>query len=203
MNISTRPTTILMSWDDYRLRRYDRSQIPWHNFRWEDGEVVTVGKEGFLHSLIAERLMDLIDAWISENGEQWLCLGGKLEVEVRHSKHRGRIPDLLVISYDTAMQLSADNLDTITWDMPAPILVVEVLSPSSVKTDLEDKDAEYWHRGVGEYMSIDRQNKSIIVRSRAEDGSYIRTEYGEGDAIALSTMPGLKIEVDRLIAEFS
>ena len=203
MNISITPTKILMSWDDYRLRRYDRSQIPWHTFRWEDGEVVPVGKEGFLNSIIAERLRDLIKQWIAEQGERWVCLGDKLEVEVRYSKHRGRIPDVIVISYDTAMQLSADNLDTITWAMPAPILVVEVISPSSIKTDLGDKDAEYLHRGVGEYMSIDWRNKSIIVRSRSDDGSYTRAEYGEGETVVLATMAGLAIAVNPLVAEFS
>ena len=87
--------------------------------------------------------------------------------------------------------------------MPAPILVVEVISPSSIKVDLEDKDAEYLHRGVGEYMSIVWRSASIIVRSRTNDGRYSRREYGKGDAIALATMPGLTIDVDSLIAKFS
>ena len=76
--------------------------------------MVSGGKEGFLNSIIADRLRDLIKQWIAEQGERWVCLSDKLELEVRHTKQRGRIPDLSVISYETAMQLSTDNLDTIT-----------------------------------------------------------------------------------------
>ena len=93
-----------------------------------------------------------------------------------------------------------DDSHVITLDMPAPLLVVEVVSPSSVKDDLEDKPFEMMERGVGEYVSIDWRNENVQVWSYTGDGkNYNFCEYHSGERVILNSFPSLVITVDELI----
>ncbi|NEP46265.1 MAG: Uma2 family endonuclease, partial [Okeania sp. SIO2H7] len=88
----------------------------------------------------------------------------------------------------------------VTLDMPAPILVVEVVSPSSIKADLEEKPFEMMERGVGEYVSIDWRKEVVQVWSRTEDGkTYNFSEYGSGERVVFNLFPALVMTVDEMI----
>jgi Uma2 family endonuclease len=50
-----------------------------------------------------------------------------------------------------------------TWEAaPTPILVVEVLSASTRRRDMDEKRRFYMERGVDEYWAVDRQTRAII-----------------------------------------
>ena len=61
MNISLSLQTIPMSWQDYIAKNFDRSTIPWDKYRWIQGEIIPVGGEGKLNSLIAMVLGRILD----------------------------------------------------------------------------------------------------------------------------------------------
>jgi Uma2 family endonuclease len=57
------------------------------------------------------------------------------------------------------------------WEIPNPVLVVEVLSPSSVKRDLSDKLAGYFLvPSIAHYLVIDPEESEVIWYRRAAGG---------------------------------
>ncbi|MBF0200507.1 MAG: Uma2 family endonuclease [Desulfamplus sp.] len=54
-----------------------------------------------------------------------------------------------------------------------PDLVVEILSPSNSRNDIEDKFALYEYSGVSEYWIIHPEEETLIVYRLDKDGKYI------------------------------
>jgi len=63
----------------------------------------------------------------------------------------------------------------------APDLIVEILSPSSVKRDTKDKRKLYQRFGVKEYWIVDPSNKRIDVYKLKDNGRYDFPEIYAGD----------------------
>ena len=98
-------------------------------------------------------------------------------------------PDLLYVSAARATIITEKNIQG------APDLVVEILSPSSRKTDEIIKRKLYERHGVSEYWIIDPELETVKVY-RSVDGRYVRvTELArEADATLTSPQfPGLSI----------
>jgi len=66
-----------------------------------------------------------------------------------------RVPDITVADPDS---------DGEKWLVDPPILIVEVLSPSTWREDLERKDKEYAQAGVGHYWTVDTEVQMITMR---------------------------------------
>ena len=199
MNIALTPQTIPISWQDYLTGNYDRSLIPWQRYRYSGTGVVEVPSEVLRNGVIARRLARRLEPFVEDPDEQILL--NILGVEVERSEREERIPDLAVISEELANLIDFDTSSTLTLDMPAPLLVVEVVSPSSVKDDLETKPFEYMNRGIGEYMSIDWRKEVVQVWSYTGDGkNYNFSEYRTGERIILKTFPALVMTVNEIIS---
>ena len=198
MNIAVSPQTIPMSWQDYLARNYDHTQIPWPRYRYSGTGVVEVTSEVLKNGVVARCLARRLEPFVSDPDQQILL--NILGVEVERSEREERIPDLAVISEELADLIDFDNSSTLTLDMPSPLLVVEVVSPSSVKDVLETKPFEYMDRSVGEYVSIDWRKEIVQVWSCIEDGkNYNFSEYRTGDHVVLNSFPSLSITVDEMI----
>ena len=203
MNIAVSPQTIPITWQDYLSGNYDRSQIPWPRYRYSGTGVVEVGNELTRNIRIAQKLLLMLLAQQGGHG----VYTNSISVEVERSQKEERIPDVLVVS-EECDRLLDDAPGIVTLVMPAPILVVEVISPSSVKADLEEKPFEMMERGVGEYVSIDWRKEIVQVWSRTEDSkNYNFSEYRTGDTgdaqvnqrVVLNSFPSLLITVDEMI----
>jgi Uma2 family endonuclease len=158
-----------------------------------------VGGESIQNVEIADALRDRIKAEIKRLNMNWRSYQNSIGVEVERSDKQERIPDILVINKETRALISRDSR-IVTRDMPDPILVVEIVSPSSVKEDLEEKPFEYMERGVGEYVSIDWKQQRIIVWSRTDGKSYNVNEYNKGDAvITLESFPEITMTLNQMI----
>ena len=96
-------------------------------------------------------------------------------------------PDLLVILND-----KLDNLESGKLQGPAD-LVVEILSESTRKTDIEDKIPHFLNEGVQEAWIIDPENKAITLRWN--DGEMIYQDPDSAEVIASRILPGLRIPV--------
>jgi len=80
-----------------------------------------------------------------------------------------------------------------------PDLIIEILSPSTGKRDLEDKFKLYEKAGVKEYWIVDPLNNFIRVYILGEKNRYGRGKiYAEGDKIKVSIFPDLEIDLDRV-----
>ena len=106
-------------------------------------------------------------------------------------------PDLVVICDKSKL--------TVAGARGAPDLVVEILSPSTQKKDLNEKFRLYERQGVREYWVVDPGNRSIQVWHLGEDGRYddgeLRDPLRDYDAISSRVLEGFAIEPKGLFAE--
>jgi Uma2 family endonuclease len=103
-----------------------------------------------------------------------------------------RRPDVLYFSHARTHLIGAKAMEG------PPDLAVEVISPSSMEVDREDKFAQYRDAGVAFYWIIDPANKSIEAwELRAT--SYVPIGHEEGDAVAkLPPFSDVEIPLNRL-----
>ncbi|WP_436697857.1 Uma2 family endonuclease [Nocardioides sp. BYT-33-1] len=142
------------------LRRVSMSYEEWlalpqqPKVEWVDGEAVFHVTGSPDHQDAAANLLILLRQSLT---------GVKVypEVAVRLPRNRIRIPDLLV----TERRPEGHHVTE------PPILVVEVLSPSTRNEDLFRKSLEYVAGGVGQYWIVDRRLHSIDVLGN-EDGEW-------------------------------
>jgi Uma2 family endonuclease len=92
-------------------------------------------------------------------------LTNKAEIFVGGSRATSRLPDLVVLSPELATILETATRETITFDMPPPLLVVEIVSPGKKNEDRDYryKRSEYAARGIVEYWIIDPLKSQVMI----------------------------------------
>jgi Uma2 family endonuclease len=114
------------------------------------GELFVTPPPTFDHETIAARLAQVLVPYVAANR---LGLVYRPRAVLRFEGSEVE-PDLMV-------RRAAPGAD---WDhAPIPILVVEVLSPSTRRRDREQKRAFYLDVGVDEYWMVDPEARSITV----------------------------------------
>jgi Uma2 family endonuclease len=84
----------------------------------------------------------------------------------------------------------------------APDMVVEILSPSSLKYDLRDKFDIYEAAGVKEYWVVAPEEKSINVFILQQDGKYNEGTVYEGKMdVPVNTLAGLSLSMEVLFRD--
>lgn len=121
---------------------------------WVDGVAVMAPNAVDGHNQCQRRLANLIEASIA-------ALHVSTDVSVRLPRNRVRRPDISAY----AEPMSGDD-----WLMPAtPVLVAEVLSPSTRREDLIRKTPEYLEAGIAQCWIVDRSARVIEVLGNAGD----------------------------------
>lgn len=84
----------------------------------------------------------------------------------------------------------------------APDLVIEILSPSSLRHDRFVKLGLYQRAGVREYWIVDPEYKSVQVFTLDAGGSLrISEEYGHGDVARANVLDGCFIDLGKVFSE--
>jgi len=106
-----------------------------------------------------------------------------------------------VVQPDICVVCDASKLDE-KGCLGAPDLIVEVISPSTAKKDLNEKFNLYEAAGVCEYWVVYPKDKGITVFLLQEDGKYDPgTTYqlvGEKVCVPVHTLEGLVIDLNEL-----
>jgi Uma2 family endonuclease len=104
-------------------------------------------------------------------------------------------PDLLFVASDRANIVTDKNVQG------APSLVVEILSPSTRKTDEQVKRRLFERSGVDEYWLVDPEFDVVTVFSRLDEGAMPKTaewRRDRSDRLTTRLLPGLGIELTSL-----
>jgi Uma2 family endonuclease len=114
-------------------------------------------------------------------------IGIKNLIAVDSVRATAREPDLTIHSEASKRSISQEKQAFLQLDMPAPLLVVEVVSPGepgSVNYDRDyvDKRVEYAKRGIPEFWLVDPTRSVVLVLTLA-GSNYQATEYRGGDRI--------------------
>ena len=108
---------------------------------------------------------------------------------MRVNKHRSYQPDALINCGDA---LSYDALE-----VPNPIVVVEVLSPSNATKDLRDKLVGYFQvASIVHYLIVDPDDRFVIHHARG-DGDAMATRIVRDGSLRLDP-PGIEVPVVEL-----
>lgn len=174
-----------LAYDDGTDNRYELT----------DGELIALPPESGLNIEIANllfvALIRLLDPRLVRLFSCELQVDGTV---------KNRYPDLVVLQPEH-LQLTRRR-STITFDMPPPELVVEVVSPGKVnrQRDYDDKRKQYAARGIPEYWLVDPQDRVVIVL-RLQSGSYLEVgQFRGSDRILSPRFPTLDLTAEHLFA---
>jgi Uma2 family endonuclease len=191
MTIATVPK---MSFEEYLA--YDDGT----NTRYEfvDGVLVAMGAENDENNLICMFLISIVLQFVP-----YYRLRRGTEVTVPSSYRTCRIPDLMVLTEDGATVLPAKARSLITDQMPAPALVVEVVSPGkpgepNYDRDYIEKRREYATRGIPEYWIIDPERQVVLVLT-LQDQVYQEQRFAGMAAIRSATFPHLNLSAEQIL----
>ncbi|WP_183095036.1 Uma2 family endonuclease [Nocardioides stalactiti] len=137
---------IPMSWEEYLAT----PEHPRHE--WVDGMAVVSPDPVWRHERVARKLANLFDAVDGLYGSS----GGNVKLP----ENRVRIPDALATTQPEGLFIEQ------------PVLVVEVLSPSTRSEDLVRKPPEYAAAGIEQYWIVDPAQRSLEVKQLV-DGRWV------------------------------
>ena len=159
-----------------------------------NGKLVEMPPESNLNARIA---MFLLEQFLKLVPFTRLC-HKDAEIEVASVRASFRIPDLMVLSKAGAAALIDSSRNTITLEMPPPLLVIEVVSPDDPARDYRYKRSEYAVRGIPEYWIVDPEQKKVTILTLVE-GFYDETVFEGEQQIISSTFPNFTLQSNQIL----
>jgi Uma2 family endonuclease len=163
------------AWAEGRRGRYERI----------NGIVVAMAPERAGHNRAKGNLREIMRAAIRQAGVPCEAFTDGMAVPVGDSDYE---PDCIVRCGETTLPDDA-------LAVPDPVIVVEVLSPSTARYDRATKLAEYFRLPSVRHYLIVWPNEPRVVHHRRNDGGDIETTTVTAGDLALSP-PGVTIQVE-------
>ena len=154
-----------------------------------DGQIIPAPNALLGHQIINRQFFRILNPFISERGLGEL-LYAPLDVVIRRAPLRTRQPDLLLLSNESfaRMDLSAPIEET-------PELVIEIISPSNPRRNVEDKLGDYASIGIPECWMASGEAQTIEALHLI-GGEWERVALlGVGDRMASRALEGLDVDV--------
>ena len=173
----------------------DLKALPDDDNRYEiiGGELYASPSPTLWHQVLSTELSFALKRFLMEHNTGRILAA---PMDVYLSQHDVVEPDLLIVLND--------NLDVIKrgpWIEGAPDLIVEILSPSSIRNDWVRKSALYAMVGVKEYWIVDPSNRSIVVQSLT-NGQFVQSGVYTQDTVLRSPLlEGLELDLQPVFAE--
>ncbi len=137
-----------------------------------DGELSRMSLGTGEHGDISEFLNDEFKAEIRRLGLDWVAKDMKIGIQSPRGTpwETARIPDVVVLALEQWNSLKKRE-SFIPLNEPPPLLVVEVVSPSTVTVDYRAKHSEYAVLDIPEYWIVDPIDRKVTV-CVLKDGVY-------------------------------
>jgi Uma2 family endonuclease len=171
----------------------DLDALPEDGYRREllDGVLIVSPSPTNLHQVIAGRLMVALEEHCPEDCD--VTQG----VEVRMSRRRSFIPDVLVTTDAAGKRVTA------TLDPHEVLLAVEIVSESSRTMDRITKPALYAQAGIPYYWRIETENGIVVHTHKIDPSNEIYVPTGEwSDAITAEEPWKIHIPIARITPRF-
>lgn len=181
-----------MTIEDY-LNYDDRTDT---RYELVDGVLVEMGTESTLNTQI---VMFLVATFL-QMGVPYYQLGIKHQIAVSSAVATARDPDLIVHSQASAQAISGLKQALLLADMPAPSLVIEVVSPGQENRDRDylAKYREYLTRRIPEYWIIDPVELRITVCILVNNQYQQKVFQGE-EVIRSATFPNFALTANQIL----
>lgn len=165
-----------------------------------NGVLVEMPSESHLNLQVAMFLLSKL----IEVGVPYYLLSLKTEIEVKSYATTVRYADLMVLTAELDAAMTGKPRSIITLDLPAPKLVVEVVSPGKPGTENYDRDyiekrREYAERGIPEYWLIDPEREVVIVLQLDADRYIEVGQFRRSDLVISPTFSQLQLTAEAIL----
>ncbi len=148
-----------------------------------DGEVVAMAGETRGHASVKGNIARALDRALNEKDST--CEAFISGIAITPDETTAYIPDILV---DCATNDDWDRMDAVE-----PVIVVEVLSPSTRRKDLVEKLARYFDvPSIMHYLTVDWGARRVVHHAR-RGSEILATIYGQGECRL--DPPGIVLDV--------
>jgi len=165
-----------------------------------DGELVPMSLGTGKHGSIIRFLVRQFEDEIAQLGQAWVALPSLVGVRSPRGRRwdTSRIPDVTVLPL--AQWEAMENREAvIDFNEPPPLLVVEVVSPSTKTDDYRSKRSEYGVLEIPEYWIVDAIAEKISL-CLLDHEFYDVTEF-QGEAVVQSpTFPNSTLTAAQVLA---
>lgn len=189
-------TTQKLSFEAY-LAYSDRTDT---RYELVDGELVPMSLGTGKHGNIIRFLVRQFEDAIARSEQSWVALPSLVGVRSPRGRRwdTSRIPDVTVLPL--AQWEAMENREAvIDFNEPPPLLVVEVVSPSTKTDDYRSKRSEYGVLEIPEYWIVDPIDEKISI-CILDHEFYDLTELRGDDLIQSPTFPDLNLTVAQILA---
>jgi Uma2 family endonuclease len=164
-----------------------------------DGVLVEMGAENTLNPVIAGFLFAV---FLGMGIPSYRIVIGH-QIAVRSTWAKARQPDLVVHTEASAQAALRDG-KILRIDMPAPMLVVEVVSNSLSDKESRDRDysekfAEYAERGIPEYWIAD-PDVALVTVCTLDGAGYQVAEFRGDKVVSSQTFPTFNLTAAQILA---
>ena len=170
--------------------------------RWEiiDGEAIAMcPAPGMRHQLISGELFRQLANHLKGKP----CKAFAAPFDVRLSERTGLTDEKIetVVQPDIIVVCDKSKLDD-KGCKGAPDLVIEILSPSTSKMDMQNKFFLYQRVGVKEYWLVHPSDKTLMVFRRNDQNEFGRADmYASDDTVSVPLLGELIIDLNDVFSE--
>lgn len=157
-----------------------------------DGKLLQINPPSIKHFLIAKYLEQAFDDAIQRSQQPWMTFR---ETGIRTGYRKSRLTDLCIVTRDQAKELLGQPA---VFQTP-PLLIVEVVSPDSIKRDYRYQRSEYAALEVPEYWIVDPLAEKVVLL-QLEEGLYEEQEFRADQSLVSPTLPNLLLTVEQILA---
>lgn len=178
----------------------DPSELPEGNYELVNGEIIELPAESDPNVEIATVLAVLLAQVVSPR-----LIRRGTEIFVTSRSATSRFPDLVVLSQEGRAAIRGAKRSAITREMPAPQLVVEVVSPgkpgdNNYDRDYVEKPEEYAARSIPEYWQLDR-HRAVVNVLYLKDGTYYSRSFRGNEQIVSKVFPDLQLTAEEVLED--
>jgi Uma2 family endonuclease len=159
-----------------------------------DGELVMAAAPNPSHQAIVIEIALKLTPFVRERqlGRVFVT---PLDVVIRREPLRTRQPDVMVMGQELRAIIGPQVIEG------APDLVIEMLSPTHTRQELQGKLDDYRTIGVREVWVVSPEARTVEVLQLASGAMQRLGLYGLGDLLASQVLPDLRLTVDDIFPE--
>jgi len=191
MTIATQKLTFeaYLAYDDGTDTRYELV----------DGELVPMSLGTGRHGAIIRFLAQQFENALMRSNQPWVSLSRLVGIRSPRGRNwdTSRIPDVTVLRV-AQWEAMSEREAVINLNEPPPILVVEVVSPSTKTDDYRSKRAEYGLLEISEYWIVDPLEGKITL-CILEHQLYDSTEFRGDELLQSPTFPDLNLTAAQIL----
>ena len=160
---------------------------------YHDGIIIPMAGAKLKHNRLAQQAAIIIGHFSYENDFDWIISNSDTKIRVEDF-NRVFYPDAVVVCSPPHYYKGRE--DTIT----NPLVIVEVLSPSSKKFDKGEKFDMYRSLpSFKEYVLVSQELRQVVVWTKQNEGTWLEKDYIGEEAVAiLHSLDGCPLPLKRL-----